>query len=140
MKDGLPVYQAVKTGDKQFNSPNNIDYTLILNGIDTGDLAKNIKINSLAYGDVQDLFIKSYTIAITNAYVEPTVSIPSEQQGKYAKTLADKQKEVFAKTIACKPADFDTTWTKMITEFMRVGGTQVLNERRQLWVKDHPNK
>ncbi len=137
MKDGLPVYQGVKTGEKQFNSPNNLDYTIIINGIDTGDMAKNIKINSLAYGDVQDLFVKSYTLAITNGYVEPTVSIPSEMQGKYATTLTDKSKEVFAKTIACKPTEFDATWSKMITEFMKVGGTQVLNERRKLWVEDH---
>ncbi len=137
MKNGLPVYQPVKTGEKQFNSANNIDYTLIINGIDTGDMAKNIKINSLAYGDVQDLFIKSYTMAITNGYVEPTVSIPSDMQGKYATTLTDKSKEVFAKTIACKSSEFDATWSKMITEFMKVGGNQVLTERRKLWVTDH---
>ncbi len=140
MQNGLPVYQPVKTGDKQFNSLNNIDYTLILNGIDTGDMAKNIKINSLGYGEtLKDIYVKSYTIALTNSYIEPVVSIPSEQQGKYVKTLTDKSKEVFAKTIACKPSEFDATWTKMITEFMKVGGNDVMKERRLLWKQDHPN-
>ncbi len=136
MKDGLPIYQPVKTGDKQFNSSNNIDYTYIVNGIDTGDLQKNIKINSLAYGDVQDLYIKSYNIAITNGYIEPAVSFPSESDAKYSKTLIDKAKEVYAKTITCKPADFEATWKSMMNEFMKAGAEQVLAERKELWKKE----
>lgn len=140
MQNGIPVYTPVTSGDKQFNSPNNIDYTLIQNGLSGKDMATTIKINSLAYGeDIRDIYVKSYTLAIKNSYVEPTVSIPSEMQGKYATVLVDKSREVFANTIACKPSEFDTVWRKMINEFMRVGGTQVWNERVQLWANDHPS-
>ncbi len=138
--EGLPVYQPVKTGEKQFNSPNNLDYTLIINGIDTGDMQKNIKINSLAYGDVQDLFIKSYNMAITNGYVEPVVSFPSEMAAKYTTTLKDKTKEVYAKTITAKPENFNATWDRMIGEFMKAGGDQMLTERRSLWKKEQALK
>ena len=136
MENGLPVYQAVKEGEKQFNSGNNIDYTYIINGIDTGDMQKNIKINSLAYGDVQELYIQSYNYAIKNSFVEPIVSFPSESEAKYALTLRDKGKEVFAKAITCKPSEFEATWNRMISEFMKAGAEQVLTERRSLWKKE----
>lgn len=136
MENGLPIYQAVKTGEKQFNSANNIDYTYIINGIDTGDKEKNLKINSLAYGDVKETFIASYNITQINSYAEPAVSIPNEQGAKYTKALVDKAKEVYAKTITCKPAEFDSMWNKMITEFMKTGADKVLEERRVLWRKE----
>lgn len=133
MKNGVPIYQAVKTGEKQFNSTNNIDYTLILNGIDVGNKEQNIKINSLAYGGVEDLFIKAYKAGTANGYVEPVLSIPCDAEAKYANSLREKGYEVYAKTLTCKPADFDKTWTKMLTEFLNAGGREVLNERRAAW-------
>ena len=138
MKDGLPVKKDIKSGDKQFNSGYNIDYTLIINGIDSGDQQKNIKINSLAYGSagLADLYIQSYNLAIKNGYVEPTVSTPSEMQAKYAISIRDKGREVYAKTITCKPSDFEATWNRMIDEFMKAGAEQVLKERRTLWKKE----
>lgn len=132
-KDGLPVYQAVKTGEKQFNSVTNIDYTYIINGIDTGNKEKDIKINSLAYGDMQDLYIKSFKNATANSYVAPVLSIPNDADAKYSNTLREKGYEIFAKTITCKPADFEKTWSKMITEMMKAGGQEVLDTRRKSW-------
>jgi putative aldouronate transport system substrate-binding protein len=136
IKDGLPIYQNVKEGPKQFNSVNNIDYTLIINGIDVGDKQKNIQINSLAYGGLEDLYIKSYNAALKDSFVAPTLSIPCDADAKYSNTLREKGYEFFAKTITCKPADFEKTWAKMHNEFMRIGGQEVLLQRIAAWDKE----
>lgn len=136
VKDGLPIYQNVKTGEKQFNSVNNIDYTYIINGIETGDKEKNIKINSLAYGDLSALYIKSYNCAMANSYIEPTLSIPNEADAKYSNTIREKGYEFFAKTITCKPEDFDKVWTSQMSQMMKAGGQEILDARRKAWIKE----
>ena len=136
MKDGVPIYQAVKTGEKQFNSTNNIDYTIIMNGIDVGSKEKNIKINSLAYGGMEKLYMAAYKAGTTNGYVEPALSIPCDAEAKYANTLREKGYEVYANVIACKTADFEKTWNKMIDEFLKAGGSAVLKERGEAWKAD----
>ncbi len=136
IKDGLPIYQNVKTGEKQFNSVNNIDYTYIINGIDVGDKQKNIKINSLAYGGMESLYIKSYNTALKDSYVAPTLSIPCDADAKYSNTLREKGYEFFAKTITCKPEDFDKTWSRMQNELMSIGGKEVLQQRIAAWAKE----
>jgi putative aldouronate transport system substrate-binding protein len=133
---GLPVYQDVKAGDKQFNSPQNIDYTLIINGVDTGDADMNIRINSLSYGDMGDLYVKAYKLATVNGFVMPALSIPTDADATYSNTLREKGYEFFAKTVTCKPQDFEKTWTKMITEYMKAGASEVLEERRIAWAKE----
>lgn len=136
MKDGIPMKLDVPTGEKIFNSVNNIDYTYVINGLTTGNKETDIKINSLGYGDMADVYIKAYNTSTVNGYVMPTLSIPNDADAKYSNTLREKGYEFFAKTITCKPADFDKTWTKMITELMRVGGQEVLDVRRQSWLKE----
>lgn len=132
VKDGLPIYQVV-TGDKIFNSVNNIDYTLIVNGIQAGDTEKNLKVNSLAYGGVEDLFIRAVKVSTANSYVPPVLSIPNEADAKYSNTLREKGFEVFAKTITASPSDFDNVWAQMINELMKAGGQEVLDARRSAW-------
>ena len=134
IKDGLPIYQAT-TGEKFFNSPNNIDYTIIVNGIQAGDQETNLKVNSLAYGadKLEDLFLQSYNISIRNGYVAPVLSIPCDAEAKYANTLKEKGYEVYAKVVTCKPSEFEAVWTKMLNEFMKAGGQEVLDQRRLAW-------
>ncbi len=132
MKNGLPIYQSV-TGEKFFNSVNNIDYTVIVNGIQAGDQERNLKVNSLAYGGVEDLFIKAYKVSTTNSYVAPVLSVPVEADAKFGNTLKEKGFEVYAKTITAKPAEFDAVWNRMLNEFMRAGGQEVLDQRRAAW-------
>ena len=136
IKNGMPIYQAVKTGEKQFNSTNNIDYTTIINGIDVGNKEKNIKINSLAYGGMEDLYIAAYKAGTANGYVEPALSIPCDAEAKYANSLREKGYEVYANVVACKPADFEKTWSRMLDEFLNAGGMEVLNQRRAAWRAD----
>lgn len=136
MKDGLPIYQAVK-GEKFFNSTNNIDYTIIVNGIQAGSQEKNLKLNSLAYGGLEDLFLEAVKVSTKNSYVPPVLSVPCDADAKYANTLKEKGYEVYAKTVTCKPADFEAVWTKMLNEFMKAGGQEVLDQRRAAWKAEH---
>lgn len=135
MKNGLPVYQ-VATGEKVMNSPNNIDYTIIVNGIQAGSDELNLKINSLAYGGVEDLFIEAVKLSTKNSYVQPVGSVPNDADAKYSNTLKEKGYEIYAKLLTCKPAEFDATWDKMINELLKVGGSEVLEARKAAYKQE----
>jgi putative aldouronate transport system substrate-binding protein len=136
MQNGFPVAQTV-TGEKTFNSPNNIDYTLIVNGVMMGDREQTIKLNSLAYDAKKaELWIQAYKLSTVNGYVEPSISTPLDAEAKYANALQVKGYEVYAKTITCKPADFDKVWDQMMNEYSRAGGSAVITARRQGWIDD----
>ncbi len=137
MQDGLPIKKLVE-GEKVFNSPDNIDYTLIVNGIDLGDTQKNIKLNSLQFKGMEDLYISAYTSAITNAYADPDVSTPpTEAEGKYSNSLREKGYEIYARCLTCKPEEFDSVWEQQYQEFLQTGGQEVLDQRAAAWDAEH---
>lgn len=137
MQDGLPIKKKVE-GEKVFNSPDNIDYTLIVNGIDLGDTQKNIKLNSLQFKGMEDLYISAYNSSIINGYVDPDVSTPpTEAEGKYSNSLREKGYEVYARCLTCKPEEFDTVWDQQYQEFLKTGGQEVLDQRASAWDAEH---
>lgn len=121
-----------------FPSPQNIDYTLILNGVELGDQTKTIKVNSFSYPGNEALFIKAVEYANRDAYVFPALSTPVDAAAKFGTSLTAKEKEIFAKTITCTPADFDKVWAAQIAEYQNMGGAQVATERAAAWDKAHP--
>lgn len=137
LQDGLPIKKKVE-GEKVFNSPDNIDYTLIVNGIDLGDTQKNIKLNSLQFTGMEELYISAYNSAITNGYIDPDVSTPpTEAEGKYSNSLREKGYELYARCLTCKPEEFDRVWEQQYQEFLKTGGQEVIDQRAAAWDAEH---
>jgi len=131
--DGNPVIQVVE-GEYIMNSPNNIDYVNIVNGLDSGNPEKNLEIMSLSYPGAEDLFMEAYNLAITGSKVVPPFQpAPVPLDSSHASELKEKTFEIYAKTITCTPDQFDATWEAAIAEYMQMGAEESFNERTELW-------
>lgn len=130
--DGLPVMKQVD-GEKKINSTQNLDYTLIVNGLEFGNKDKNVKAMSLNYPGFEKDYIIAYNNAMKDSFVEPTVPVPCDADSKYGSTLTTKSKEMYAKLITCKPSDFDKVWDAQISEYLKAGGQEILDGRKKAW-------
>lgn len=136
MVDGIPKVNAVE-GDKMFPSLQNIDYTLIVNGIDLGDQTKTIDANSLSYAGHEDMFATAVDFALRDGYVYPSLPTPVAAAAKYGTTLTEKVKEVYAKAVTCAVTDFDAVWDQQVSEYLSQGGQAVIDERTVAWDAAH---
>lgn len=142
MNNGFPQIIAAK-GETIQNSPNNIDYTMIINGIQGKNKEDTIKRNSLAYsGDTQLLYIDAWKMGAVNGYVPPESKIneTTDADSKYGGVMAVKANEVYARTITCKPEDFEAVWAQQTDSMLRAGASEIISARRALWRKLFPNK
>ncbi len=134
--DGLPAMKAA-TGDMIMNSPNNIDYVLVVNGMEMDDPAKNIDVIARSYPGYEDVFREAYNISLKDGYTIPTLLDPIDSEAQFSNTLKEKQKEIFAKAITAKPEDFDNVWNAGIKEFLESGGQAIIDERQKVWDANH---
>jgi len=141
MVNGIPKIIATK-GETIQNSPFNIDYTMIVNGIIGKDKEDTIKRNSMAYsGEQQQLYVQAFRTGIADGYRPPEQSLneTTAADGKYGSVIAVKANEVYARTITCKPGEFDSVWSQETRSMLRAGATEIMNARRTLWLKYHPD-
>lgn len=137
--DGIPQVIA-QTGDKQINSPYNIDYCLITNGTDLGDPVKNIKAIAKSYPGYEAEATKAIKIGMTDTYRNFWFTSPSKSNAKYSKILTDKTTEMNAKLLTCKPAEFDKLYDSLVAEYMAAGGQAVKDENIRLYLLQTMNK
>ena len=97
MVDGIPKIIAAE-GEKIMNSQQNIDYTIMINGLDVGDEEKNAKALAFSYPVEPDLIVKAYedTRNGRSAIVIPVILSAA---GPYTQTLIDKGNELMAKSV-----------------------------------------
>lgn len=139
VQDGLPKLAQVQ-GEKMMPSLQNIDYTLIVNGIYLAEAEKTIQANAFSYPGNEHLYEDSYKLAMRDGYVNPGAGlIPTDADAKYSKVLDDKELEIYAKSITVKPEEFDRVWDSLIQEYLAAGGQEVLNQRAALWDKFRGN-
>lgn len=137
--DDLPKIIQVE-GEKMMPSLQNIDYTLIVNGIDLADEEKTIAANAFSYPENEHLFEDAYNLGMRGGYVNPGADlIPTDAEAKYAKVLDDKELEIYAKSITAKPEEFDKVWDSLIEEYLAAGGQEVMDQRAELWDKMRGN-
>lgn len=130
--DGIPKVLQVE-GEQMFPSMQNIDYTLILNGVDLGDEEKTIRANAMSYPGLEDLYADCVELSMRDSYVAPTLPVPVDADAKYSVALRDREDELYGKVITAKPGDFDAVWEKLINEYLAAGGQEVIDERAAAW-------
>jgi putative aldouronate transport system substrate-binding protein len=142
LNNGIPQLIAAK-GETIMNSPNNIDYTMIVNGVMGKTKDDTILRNSLAYsGATQQLYVDGWKLGIVNGYVSPeaTMNDSTDADGKYGSAMQVKANEVYARTITCKPEEFESVWNSQTQAMLKAGASQIMAERKALWKKTHPGK
>jgi putative aldouronate transport system substrate-binding protein len=134
--NGLPQTIATPPQHPWFmNSPNNIDITIPMNGVELGSDAQNAKVLSFSYGTTPAQVISdAYVTAITGAR-GPAVWQATTKINQYAGDLREKADDLIALSIRAKPADFNKVWDNGISDWLRAGGQEVLNERTSLYPK-----
>ena len=135
---GIPVMINLQNDERMMNSPNNLDYAMIVNGVDLGDVNMNIKVLSKSYQEgYEDIFEQAYNISYKDAIVFNPLIIPFESEAQFTANLNEKRKEILAAAITASEANFDAVYEAGIQEWLSVGGQQCLDERQAYWDSTH---
>jgi putative aldouronate transport system substrate-binding protein len=128
--DGVPKIKAAQ-GPWIQNSPQNIDYTLTVNGLDLGDPGLTLRALAGGYPWPAEVIENAYEISMKNATADPVIPVPLSAAGTYTQSIIDKGNILLAQAVTCKPADFDKTWEAGLREWLSAGAQAVIDERRE---------
>jgi len=136
LQDGSVSILAAK-GDKIMNSPNNIDYTITINGLDLGDEALTLKSIANGYAGVDPRLIsKAYEVSGNDAYIGKRVSvgpiIAEEGQGP---ALTEKRNTMLPNAVVAKPDKFDAIFDTGLMDYLKSGGQAIIDERKAAYEK-----
>jgi putative aldouronate transport system substrate-binding protein len=134
MIDGLPKIRTV-TGVWIQNSPQNIDYTLHINGLDMGDPELTIKAIANGYSWPAELIENAYNMAMTNASPGPVIPVTLSAAGPYVQTLIDKGNYMLTEAVTTRPENFDRVWDAGMRDWLNSGAQEIINERQAKFVE-----
>jgi putative aldouronate transport system substrate-binding protein len=129
MMDGIP---KIKVGEGLWiqNSAQNIDYTIMMNGLDLGDPEKTARGLANAYPWPADIITRAYNTAMTNASPGPVIPVTLTAAGPVQQTLVDKSTSISTEAVTSPPANFDRVWDAGIADWLASGAKAVIDERR----------
>ena len=78
----------------------------------------------------REFTLKSIEFGMNDGVVEPHVPAIIHSEIKYSQLLNDKDEEIFVKVITAHPEQFDDIYDAEVAEYMRIGGQQVMEEKR----------
>jgi putative aldouronate transport system substrate-binding protein len=131
--DGIPKIKA-GTGLWIQNSPQNIDYTIPINGLDLGDPDKNARALVNSYVADPQLIIDAYNYSMANSRALPVVPVVLTAAGPYTETLGSKSDQILVNSIMTSPANFDKTWDEGIADWLASGAQLILDERKAKYI------
>ncbi|MDR2478017.1 MAG: extracellular solute-binding protein [Treponema sp.] len=127
--DGLPKIK-IAAGPWVQNSPQNIDYTIIINGLDMQDPELTIKALANGYSWPAEKIENAYNVAMHNAVPDPVIPVTLSAAGPYVQTLIDKGNVMLTEAVTASPAGFDRVWDDRIKDWLESGAQAVIDERR----------
>ena len=112
-------------------APNNIDYTIVINGIDTGDAAINAKSLALGYAGVDPRFIEKAIKATKNEgrifdHIQVGAIVAEEGMGA---SLPDKRDVYLDQAIVAPVDQFDAVYDAGLADYLASGGQAIIDER-----------
>lgn len=134
MVDGVPKVIPA-TNEKIMNSGQNIDYTIMINGLDIGDDAKYGQALAQSYAVEPQLISDAYNNAMKDGRPAIVVPVQLSAAGPYTQTLQDKGKTLMADAVTCKPADFDKVWDAGIADWLASGAQEIIDERAAKYIE-----
>ncbi|MDR2521614.1 MAG: extracellular solute-binding protein [Spirochaetaceae bacterium] len=136
MVDGVPKINPTAGDGWMQNSSQNIDYTLMMNGLFLGNDDENIKALAAGYSWPAEKIVGAYEMSLTNGRpaIIVTTTGPLTVAGPLTQTLTDKGVVIFTKSIQAKPSDFDATYDALIKDWLDSGAQKVVDERREKFI------
>jgi len=141
-QDDKSVKMVAVKGEKIQNSPSNIDYTILLNGLDLGDAALTTKSFALGYAGVDKRYIeRAVATQRTDARigVNYNVGIIAAEDGQ-GPAFIEKRNNMLVQAIVAKPADFDAVWDNGMKDILASGVQAIIDERAAKWAQFYGTK
>jgi putative aldouronate transport system substrate-binding protein len=134
IEDGIP---KIKNGEGLWiqNSAQNIDYTIMMNGLDLGNSDLNARGLANAYPWPAEMIANAYNTAMINARPNPVVPVTLSAAGPYQQTLVDKGNTIFTEVVTARAADFDRIWDSSIADWLASGAQVIVDERRAKYIE-----
>jgi putative aldouronate transport system substrate-binding protein len=132
--DGLPKMIPCTT-EKIMNSAQNIDYTIMINGLDVGDPNKYAQALAQSYSVDSQLIVDAYANAMKNGRPSIIVPVTLSAAGPYTQDLTDKGKTLMAEAVTCKPEEFDAVWDAGIEDWKASGAQAIIDERASKYIE-----
>jgi putative aldouronate transport system substrate-binding protein len=134
MVDGVPKVKPAP-GLWIQNSPQNIDYTISINGLELGDAAKNMQALANSYNVNPRLIYDAYDLSLLNARPLPVIPVVLSEAGRVQQTLIDAGDVLMIESITCPPAQFDRVWDTGIQNWLAAGAELVRRERAEKYIE-----
>ncbi|MCL1999122.1 MAG: extracellular solute-binding protein [Turicibacter sp.] len=121
------------TTEMRVYSPNNIDLTLVINGVDLGNYYANIAMLTGNYPGIDPaLIMDSYNIAMSNARVPVHHAIPggTPVSSEFGPTFQQMTSQALTNIIVAPVENFDAMWEEAVQGMLGAGAQNALDERR----------
>lgn len=134
LEDGSVKMLATK-GEKIMNSPNNIDYTITINGLDIGDQELNIKSIALGYVGVDPSYIeKAYKYSVEDGRYSQNYNFGEiTSETGMGPALSEKRNTVLTQSVVAAPDKFDAVFDQGYNDYLNSGGQAIIDERKTAW-------
>jgi len=135
MVDGVPQMIAAPAGHQWIqNSPNNIDMTIPMNGIERGSAEQNARVLALGYpGTAPEVIVQAFNMSTRNGRAPVVYQAVTTLDGVYGQTLRDKADALIAQAVRAPVAQFDSVWDAGMRDYLQSGAQQMMDERARLW-------
>jgi putative aldouronate transport system substrate-binding protein len=137
MEDGIPKLNPSAGEGWIQNSSQNIDYTLMMNGLFLSTEEESIRAIASGYPWPSDVVFEAYNIAMSDAKPGPviTTSSPLVTAGPLTQTMMDKSIVIFVESNTAPSANFDRVFDAGIADWLASGAQAILDERREKFVE-----
>lgn len=130
------------TGDYIFNSPNNLDYTIVNNGLNLG--SEELTMNTLAtsYAGIDPSYIiKAFSHDAYDSYViKKTYLGEVKAEEGVGTALTEKRNTILNKAVVAPVNQFDAVFDQGMQEYLDAGGQAIMDERTALWESTYGDK
>ncbi len=119
------------------NSLNNIDYTIVINGLDLGDPEKNVASVALGYAYVEPRFIqKAFELSSHDARYSIAINVGAivAEEGM-GPALKEKRDAFLNQAVTAKPDQFDAVYDAGMQDYLQSGGQAIIDERTAAYAK-----
>ena len=135
MPDGA-IRLTSATGEKIMNSPNNIDYTITINGLDLGNPDLNARSLSLNYAGVDPRLIeKAWPLHADGRIIPQFVVGEIKAEEGMGPALSEKRDNFLVQAVSCSPDQFDAVFDAGMQDYMNSGGQAIIDERAEKYAQ-----
>ena len=123
------IKKLAATGDKIMNAPDNIDYTITINGLDVGDQELNIKSMALSYVGVDaDTIKQAYEYSIKDNVITKNYNFGEiEAEASMGPALSDKRNTLLTQSVVADKSKFDKVFDSGLKDYLGSGGQAIID-------------